>query len=198
MSESTKRAIRTFVQAVLGVSAAVAVALPLLPPSTGRTAAIIAAAGVVAATIAKVWAALDERGILPSWLLATDVASKATLSVDRYNEAWHAGHTAATAAAAGTTRGAGDVTMIRPLFGVEQDAPPAVILDSRRRTLEQDEPGKHSSDRGGRTPTTQQARPLPGHAAGASAPVEPYRRGYLTARPVDGTREMPARPDAPE
>lgn len=176
MSDSTKRAIRTLVQCVLGVSAAIAVAIPLLPPSTGRTAAIIAGAGLAAATIAKIWAALEDAGKIPPWL-KTNPAQVARLTEAQWNEAWHAGHTAATAERAGTWRGANDATMIRPLAGVEEDAPPAVILDSRRRTLEQDEPGKHSPDREYRVPTSERARPTGAWSAAAPPPGRPQHRG---------------------
>jgi hypothetical protein len=196
MNDSTKRAIRTFVQAVLGIAAAVAVALPLFPPSTGRTAGIIAGTGVVAATVAKIWNALDERAMLPDWLTAS---SAPVPDEEAYRQAWHAGHTAATVAAAGTDRGAEDVTMIRPLVPDEQGRRPAVILDSRRRALD-DEPGKHSPDRGGRVPTTERARPTGAWSAAAPAPGRRRLEGwpvYPELDPAAVVREIDNRPARP-
>jgi len=170
VNDSTKRTVRTFVQFVVSAAAVLPAAVLLLPPSTGRVAAALTGAVVVATAVTKLWNTLEDKGIIPTWLKPDDSPGWDDAA---YAEAWHAGHTAATAAQAGTNRGASDATMIRPLPGVEPDAGPAVILDSRRRMLTDTDPGRHSPDRGGRVPTSERGRQLGAWSASAPAPGRP-------------------------
>lgn len=157
MNDSTKRAIRTFVQAVLGVAAAVAVAVPLLPPGGQRYAAVVAGAAVVAATISKVWAALEDSGKLPDWLRDERPADPVKLSEEAYAEAWHAGHTAAMSAVMRT------------------QADPREVTRTVRPVVEPDEPGRHSPERTGETPTSMRAAPTSEWSATARLRRPPAR-----------------------
>lgn len=171
MNDSTKRALRTFVQAVIGVAAAVAVAVPLLPPGTGRYAAVVAGAATVAALIAKIWAALQLSGKLPPWLLDDGKLGEA-----KYAEAWSAGHRAAT-----DEQRARDVTQaVRPVSPAE--------VSSRRAQLD-DEPGRHSPDRNGDVPTSVRARQTGAWSAAASV-QRPRPEGWPEIDPAAKRREI--------
>ena len=132
MSDSTKRTIRTLVQLIISAAAVLPAVVLLMPAGDERIAAALAFLVVVATTVTKVWNLLEDRGIIPVWLKP----DTGKLGEAAYAEAWNAGHRAAT--------GAGpDVTQVRPVLGAYQH-PDA-------------EPGRHSPDRTGETPTSLRA-----------------------------------------
>lgn len=68
MTDSTKRTIRTAVQVLLAVCAAIAIAVPIVGAQFGASAAVGGIALGLAATVTKVWNALENARIIPSWL----------------------------------------------------------------------------------------------------------------------------------
>lgn len=194
MNDSTKRAIRTFVQAVVGAAAAIAVAVPLLPAGGQRYAAIVAGAALVAATISKVWAALQAAGKIPPWLLDHDPAG---LKAAEYEQAWHAGHRAATAADPARRDEALRLaqqdelvrSQIRRVTG-QRAGEPVLPADVTQVTAPvEDTPGRHSPEATGQSPTSiRSAATAAGWRATAPAarPVYPEVDPRQVLRDIDG------------
>lgn len=84
MSNSTKRAIRTAVQAVFGVLAGLAILLPLIGSGLGVPALVAAGATVVtvSAGVSKAWALLEVTGRIPAWLNHADTTAEVTAAVE--------------------------------------------------------------------------------------------------------------------
>lgn len=68
MTDSTKRAIRTGVQTLLGLVAAVAILVPIIGDQYPALAGVGAAALAFTVAVTKCWNALEEAGLIPSWL----------------------------------------------------------------------------------------------------------------------------------
>lgn len=68
MTDSTKRAIRTGVQTLFGIVAAVAILVPIVGDQYPALAGVGAAALGVTVAISKAWNALEEAELIPSWL----------------------------------------------------------------------------------------------------------------------------------
>lgn len=71
MTDSTKRAIRTGVQTLLGIVAAVAILVPIIGDQYPALTGIGAAALGFTVAVSKAWNALEEAGLIPSWLKDT-------------------------------------------------------------------------------------------------------------------------------
>lgn len=72
MNNSTKRAIRTAVQGLFALAAVLLVAVPIVGQALPAVAAIGGSVAVAAATLAKLWNALEDKGLIPSWLRDAD------------------------------------------------------------------------------------------------------------------------------
>lgn len=68
MKDSTKRALRTLVQAIIAAAAAAPVVMSLLPTDNDNILKIEGAVVAGAAIVSKLVNVLEERGLLPEWL----------------------------------------------------------------------------------------------------------------------------------
>lgn len=75
LSDSTRRALRTMLHAVLAIPAVLAL-LPSGSPFAAKSAAIVAAVAAVSALINK----LEDAGLIPSWLKNAPVVDDAPVS----------------------------------------------------------------------------------------------------------------------